>query len=98
MFDFDRSIDSLVQDCKLAKITDGFIGIGAGRQQILVEPLDFSEQVQKHYARNYQDAAPVNGELHFTKSTAGYALLDVLLIGIENILNKQEISSILKFN
>lgn len=97
MFDFERSIDSLVQDCKLSKKSDGFMGLGAGIERVLVGPLDFSEQIQKHYANKYQDAAPVKGELHFKDTTAGYALLDCLLIGIENILRKSEISSILKF-
>ena len=95
LFDFNRGIESLVQDCKLSKMTSGFFG-GATKEQILVDPLAFSEQIQKHYAKTYQDAAPVNGELHFKDTTAGYALLDCILIGIENILKKSEISSILK--
>lgn len=94
MFDFDRSIESLVQDCKLSKMGRGFLG---GREEKnLVEALDFSEAVQKCYADKYQDAAPVNGALHFDKSTAGYALLDCLLTGIETILNKPEVASKLK--
>ena len=95
MFDFDRPIDSIVQDCRLSKMSSGFFGGNAERS--LVDALDFSEAIQKHFAAKYQDAAPINGELHFQKSTAGYALLDCLLIGVETILKKPEVSSILKF-
>lgn len=95
MFNFDQPIVSLVQDCKLSESHTGLFGGQAERP--LVVPLDFSEAIQKHYASNYQDAAPAGGPLHFKKSTAGYALLDCLLIGIEDILKKPKISQILKF-
>lgn len=95
IFDFDRSIESLVQDCKLSKETSGFFGGKAEKN--LVDALDFSEAIQKRYADKYQDAAPVSGELHFQSSTAGYALLDCLLIGIETILKKPDVAPILKF-
>lgn len=95
MFDFNQPIISLVQDYKLSTMTRVLFGGQAERQ--LVDPLDFSEAIQKHYAKNYQDAAPSGGPLHFKEGTAGYALLDCLLIGIENTLKKPEISQILKF-
>lgn len=95
MFDFDGPIESLVQDCKLSKQVSGFFGGKAEKN--LVSALDFSEAIQKRYAEKYQDAAPINGRLHFQNSTAGYALLDCLLIGVETILKKPEIASILKF-
>ena len=95
MFDFDRPIESLVQDAKLSKMTKG--RFGGSVEKILVDTLDFSEAIQKRYAEQYQDAAPVKGELHFQKSTAGYALLDCLLIGVETILKKSEVALILKF-
>lgn len=95
MFDFNRPIESLVQDCKLSKKTRGYFG---GEAEVnLVNALGFSEAMQKHYAAKYQDAAPVSGELHFQTSTAGYALLDCLLIGVETILKKTDVASILKF-
>lgn len=95
MFDFDRPIESLVQDCKLSKQGSGLFGGKAEKN--LVDALDFSEAIQKRYAEQYQDAAPVKGELHFQKSTAGYALLDCLLIGVETVLKKPEVALILKF-
>lgn len=95
MFDFERTIDALVQDCKLSRMKRGLLG--GSSEEILVEPIDFSEAMQARYHEKYQNAAPVGGNLHFEKSTAGYALLDCMLIGIEMILNKQEVAQILKF-
>ena len=94
MFDFDRSIEWLVQDCKLSEIKSGWGG--SSKEIVLVNPMDFSEQIQKYYSRTYQDAAPVKGELHFKDTTAGYAMLDCLLNGIENVITIDKIKSILK--
>lgn len=95
MFDFNRPIESLVQDCKLSKKKR--VLFRGEAEENLVDALDFSEAMQKRYAAKYQDAAPIGGELHFQSSTAGYVLLDCLLIGVETILNKPDVASILKF-
>lgn len=96
MFDFNRTIASIVQDCKLSEEQKGWTG-GISEKEI-VEPLNFSEEFQRYYHKNYENAHPAGLPLRFEKKTAGFAFLDCLKNGVDAVLSKPQVKRILNLD